>query len=193
MYGTRRVESLCPFSGCAARASLQGPRSVSTAPAWERGLAFLTSMVRREPRQFSHELPHRFANRVIRCVPLEPIGKPWATRCAVAAARYAGATLRTAEEARDRAQQVRVAHLRRRSFDGPVLTMPAGGSGTSDTTDSVGIPAVGTVFFRNFTLSVQWAVSTPTAASCALPMGPHCPDRQMFSRPGKWTNWWLCC
>jgi hypothetical protein len=75
---------------------------------------------------------------------------------AVAAARYDGATLRTAEETRDRAQQVRVAELRRRFVDGPVLTMPAGGSGTSDTTGSVGIPGVGTVLFRTFTLSAQW-------------------------------------
>lgn len=75
---------------------------------------------------------------------------------AVAAARYAGATLRATEEARDRAQQVRVAELRRRFVDGPVLTMPARGSGTSDTTGSVGIPGVGTVFFRNFTLSARW-------------------------------------
>jgi hypothetical protein len=75
---------------------------------------------------------------------------------AVAAAHYDGAALRTAEEARDRAQQVRVAELRRRFVDGPVLTMPAPGSGASDTTGSVGIPGVGTVFFRNFTLSAQW-------------------------------------
>jgi hypothetical protein len=34
--------------------------------------------------------------------------------------------------------------------------MPAGGSGTSDTTDSVSIQGVGTVLFRNFTLSAQW-------------------------------------
>jgi hypothetical protein len=34
--------------------------------------------------------------------------------------------------------------------------MPAGGSGTSDTTDSVGILGVGTVFFRTFTLPAQW-------------------------------------
>jgi hypothetical protein len=46
--------------------------------------------------------------------------------------------------------------LRRRFVDGPVLTMPAGGSGTSDTRGSVGIPGVGTVFFNNFTLSAQW-------------------------------------
>ena len=82
--------------------------------------------------------------------------KPPTTDVAVAAARHDGATLRTAEEARDRAQQVRVAELRRRFVDGPVLTVPAGGRGTSDTTGSVGIPGVGTVFFRNFTLSAQW-------------------------------------
>lgn len=75
---------------------------------------------------------------------------------AVSAARYDGATLRTAEETRDRAQQVRVAELRRRFVDGPVLTMPAGGSGTSNTTGSVGIPGAGTVFFHSFTLSAQW-------------------------------------
>ncbi len=75
---------------------------------------------------------------------------------AVAAARYDVATLRTAEEARDRAQQVRIAELRQRFVDGPVLTMPAGGSWTSDTTGSVGILGVGTVLFRNFTLSAQW-------------------------------------
>jgi hypothetical protein len=82
--------------------------------------------------------------------------RPATTDIAAAAARYDGATLRTAEEARDRAQQVRVAELRQRFVDGPVLTMPAGGSGTYDTRGSVGIPGVGTVLFNNFTLSAQW-------------------------------------
>jgi len=82
--------------------------------------------------------------------------RPPTTDLTEAAARYDGATLRTAEEARDRAQQVRIAELRQRFVDGPVLTMPAGGSGTSDTTDSVGISGTGTVFFHNFTLSAQW-------------------------------------
>src|SRR6476619_191026 len=82
--------------------------------------------------------------------------RPPTTDVAVAATRYDGATLRTAEEARDRAQQVRVAELRRRFVDGPVLTMPAAGSGTSDTTGSVSIPGAGTVFFHNFTLSAKW-------------------------------------
>src|SRR5262249_1646704 len=82
--------------------------------------------------------------------------RPPTTDLAAAAARYDGATLRTVEEARDRAQQVRVAELRRRFVDGPVLTMPAAGRGTSATTDSVGILGVGTVLFHNFTLSAQW-------------------------------------
>jgi hypothetical protein len=82
--------------------------------------------------------------------------RPPTADLAVASARYDGAALRTAEEARDRAQQVRVAELRRRFVDGPVLTMPAVGRGTSDTTGSVGIPGAGTVFFNNYTLSGQW-------------------------------------
>jgi hypothetical protein len=81
---------------------------------------------------------------------------PAAADLAEAAARYDGATLRTKEEARDRAEQIRIADLRRRFVDGPVLTMPGAGSGTSDTTGSVGILGVGTVFFGNFTLSAQW-------------------------------------
>lgn len=82
--------------------------------------------------------------------------RPPTSDLAVAAARYDGPTLRATEEARARAQQVRVAELRRRFVDGPVLTMPAGGSGTSDTRDSVGLPGVGIVLFNNFTLVAQW-------------------------------------
>jgi hypothetical protein len=82
--------------------------------------------------------------------------RPPTTDLAVAAARYDVATLRTAEEARDRTRQVRVAELRRRFVDGHVLTMPAAGRGTSDSTDAVGIPGAGTVYFREFTLSAQW-------------------------------------
>jgi hypothetical protein len=84
------------------------------------------------------------------------INRPPTTDLAVAAVRYDGPAVRTAEEARDRAREARVAELRQRFVDGPVLTMPAPGSGTSDTTGSVGIPGVGTIFFRNFTLSAQW-------------------------------------
>jgi hypothetical protein len=82
--------------------------------------------------------------------------RPPTSDLAAAAARYDGKALRTAEEARDRAQQVRVTELRERFVDGPVLTMPAAGSGTSNTIGSVGIPTVGTVYFGNFTRSAQW-------------------------------------
>ena len=84
------------------------------------------------------------------------INRPPTPDVAVAAGRYDVATLRATEEARDRAQQVRVAELRRRFVDGPVLTMPGTGSGTSDTTGSVGIEGVGTVLFGTFTLTAQW-------------------------------------
>jgi hypothetical protein len=102
------------------------------------------------------------------------INRPATTDLAAAAARHDAGTLRAAEEARDRAQQVRVAELRRRFVDGPVLTMPGTGSGTSNTTGSVGIADVGTVFFGNYSLTAQWGRFLPTAASCALSVGPRC-------------------
>lgn len=84
------------------------------------------------------------------------IERPVTMDVAAAAGRYDAATLRAAEEARDRAQQARVAELRRRFVDGPVLTMAGTGSGTSNTIGSVGIAGVGTVFFGNYTLTAQW-------------------------------------
>src|SRR5689334_20949538 len=60
--------------------------------------------------------------------------KPATADLDAAVARYGGPALRKAEEARDTAHQVRVAELRRRFVDGPVLTMPAPGSGTSSLT-----------------------------------------------------------
>jgi hypothetical protein len=84
------------------------------------------------------------------------IDRPATTDLVAAAARYDGARLRTAEEARDRTQQIRVAELRRRFVDGPVVTMPAVGARTSDTTGSVAIPGVGIVFSGNFTQAGPW-------------------------------------
>jgi len=78
------------------------------------------------------------------------------TDLAAAAARYDGGTLRIAEEVRERAWKARVAELRRRFVEGPVLTMPAAGSRTSDSTGAVGIPGAGTVLFHNFTLTARW-------------------------------------
>jgi hypothetical protein len=65
---------------------------------------------------------------------------------AAAAARYDGASLRVAEEQRDRAQQAIIAELRRRYVDGPVLIVPRAGSGSVDSTGATVIPGAGTVF-----------------------------------------------
>ena len=64
---------------------------------------------------------------------------------ASAAARYDGASLRTAEEQRDREQQVIIAELRRRYVDGPVLIVPRAGSGSVNNSGATVIPGAGTV------------------------------------------------
>jgi hypothetical protein len=74
----------------------------------------------------------------------------------VAAARYGGTELRAAEERRDQERQERLAELRRRFVDGPVLVVPGGGSGMSDSRGAAVIPGVGTVFFNAFRASGPW-------------------------------------
>jgi hypothetical protein len=63
-----------------------------------------------------------------------------------AATRYDGASLRAAEEKRDREQQVIIAELRRRFVDGPVLIVPRAGRGSINTMGATVIPGAGTVF-----------------------------------------------
>jgi len=65
---------------------------------------------------------------------------------AAAAARYDGATLRAAEEQRDREQQAMIAELRSRYVDGPVLVVPRAGSGSINNMGATVIPGAGTVF-----------------------------------------------
>jgi hypothetical protein len=62
------------------------------------------------------------------------------------AARYDGASLRAAEEKRDREQQAIIAELRRRFVDGPVLVVPRAGSGSVNNMGATVIPGVGTVY-----------------------------------------------
>jgi hypothetical protein len=62
---TRREASRRPFSGCAARASLQGPRSGSTATACEHGVSGRTSgfmTARGWPRTGAASAPQRAEN-----------------------------------------------------------------------------------------------------------------------------------
>jgi len=65
---------------------------------------------------------------------------------AAAAARYDGASVRAAEEKRDREQQAIITDLRRRFVDGPVLVVPRAGRGSINTMGAVVIPGAGTVF-----------------------------------------------
>jgi hypothetical protein len=65
---------------------------------------------------------------------------------AAAAARYDGASVRAAEEQRDRDQQAIIAELRRRYVDAPVLIVPRAGSGSINNMGATVIPGAGTVF-----------------------------------------------
>jgi hypothetical protein len=59
---------------------------------------------------------------------------------AAAATRYDGASLRAAEEQRDRDQQAIIGELRRRYVDGPVLIVPRAGSGSINNMGATVIP-----------------------------------------------------
>jgi hypothetical protein len=75
---------------------------------------------------------------------------------AEAATRYAGAEVRAAEERREQQRQARIAELRRRFVDGPVLVMPAGGGGYTDSRGATVIPDVGTIWFGAYRVTGPW-------------------------------------
>jgi hypothetical protein len=75
---------------------------------------------------------------------------------AAAAARYDGAALRAAEQQREEQRQARIADLRRRFVEGPVLVITGGGRGSSDARGAVVIPGGGTVFFGAYRSSGDW-------------------------------------
>jgi hypothetical protein len=72
------------------------------------------------------------------------------------AARYGGAEIRASEEKRAQEREERLAQLRRRFVDGPVLVIPGGGSGMSDSRGAAVIPGSGTVYFGPFRASGNW-------------------------------------
>jgi hypothetical protein len=75
---------------------------------------------------------------------------------AASATRYGGAELRASEQQREQERQQRLAELRQRFVDGPVLVIPGGGSGMSDSRGAVVIPGIGTVFFGPYRASGAW-------------------------------------
>lgn len=79
-----------------------------------------------------------------------------ATDATASAIRYGGAEILAFERKREQERQERLADLRRRFVDGPVLRIPGGGSGMSNSMGAVVIPGVGTVYFGPFRASGSW-------------------------------------
>jgi hypothetical protein len=90
------------------------------------------------------------ATLLMRALAVQP-----ATDATASATRYGGAEIRASEQKREQERQERVAELRRRFVDGPVLLIP-GGSHSYDTRGAVVIPGVGTVYFGPFRASGVW-------------------------------------
>jgi len=79
-----------------------------------------------------------------------------ATDASASSTRYGGAEIRASEQKREQERQERLAELRRRFVDGPVLQIPGGGSGMSNSRGAEVIPGVGTVYFGPFRASGAW-------------------------------------
>ena len=91
------------------------------------------------------------ATLVMRALAVQP-----ATDATASAARYGGAEIRASEQQREQQRQERLAELRRRFVDGPVLLIPGGGSAQFNSRGAVVIPGVGTVYFGPFRASGDW-------------------------------------
>lgn len=94
---------------------------------------------------------------LIRARGVQPTADPVA-----AAARYGGAQLRAAEAQREQQRQARMAELRQRFVDGPVLLMPGGGRGFSDSHGAAVIPDVGTIYFGEYHQTGEWGALDAT-------------------------------
>ncbi|HJR70077.1 MAG TPA: hypothetical protein VKA43_08565 [Gammaproteobacteria bacterium] len=125
---------------------------------------------------------------VMRALAVQP-----ATDAVASAARYGGAELRVVEQQREQQRQERLAELRRRFVDGPVLVIRGGGSGMSNSLGAVVIPGSGTVFFGPYRLAGAWGtleaekgvLLTSDGSSRVVP-GPVRQDERTVSGDG-WT------
>jgi hypothetical protein len=88
---------------------------------------------------------------VMRALAVQPT-----TDATASAARYGGAEIRASEQQREQERQQRLAELRQRFVDGPVLVISGGGSGMSDSRGAAVIPGIGTVYFGPFRASGRW-------------------------------------
>jgi hypothetical protein len=96
-----------------------------------------------------------------------------------AAARYRGAELRVAEDSRERERQVRVAELRRRFVEGPVVVLPSGRNSSFVTNGMTPIPDAGTVY-PAFRTTGEWGSLTAAQVLMSL-------DRQSLTLPAPPT------
>jgi hypothetical protein len=79
-----------------------------------------------------------------------------ASDAAAAAARYDGGQIRASEDQRDHERQQRLAELRQRFVDGPVLVFPGEGGAQFNSMGAVSIPGIGTVYFGPYNASGEW-------------------------------------
>jgi hypothetical protein len=92
-----------------------------------------------------------FGTLLMRALAVQP-----ALDAMASAARYGGAEVRASEQQRENRRQERVAELRRRFVEGPVLQIPGRGSAASDSRGALVIPDVGTVWFGAYRASGSW-------------------------------------
>ena len=96
-----------------------------------------------------------------------------------AAQQYGGADLRASEVKRDADRQVRIADLRRRFVDGPVLVLPPPRTSAVTTSGMTPIPGAGTLY-PSFRATADWGSLEAAEALVA-------PDRSSIRVPGPVT------
>lgn len=84
------------------------------------------------------------------------------TDLAAASARYGGAEIHLAEQARTELRRTRELELRSRFVDGPVLLVPSGGGTTFNAVGATPIPGVGTVFILPYRVKGAWGTMEAT-------------------------------
>lgn len=73
-----------------------------------------------------------------------------------AAAKYGGIELLAAEQQREQLRQDLIKDLKLRFVEGPVLVLPGGGGGYTDSRGAIVIPGSGTVYFNSYRISGEW-------------------------------------
>jgi len=87
---------------------------------------------------------------------MQAFGVQPASDATSAAARYGGVEVKAAEQQREAQRRARVAELRQRFVDGPVLVLRGGGRGSSDARGALVLAGIGTVYFGSYRFSGEW-------------------------------------